>query len=112
MSNTTTTKYAPGSSAKARENNFGEQEMRLSFKIKDFGPWVKENTNEAGFINLIVSPRKEVGPWGDTHSIKLDTFVPKPREEVVETKANSAPKKATAKTAPKQEAADDQDIPF
>ncbi len=101
MSNNTTT-YVPGSSAKSRDTQFGEV-IKLSFKAKEFADFVKANANEKGYINLEVSPRKEVGQYGDTHSVKLDNWVPK----------EGAPSKpAASKPAPKKQAPPEDDIPF
>jgi hypothetical protein len=37
--------------------------------------------NEKGWINLIVSKRKEPDQRGNTHSVRLDTWKPKPVAE-------------------------------
>jgi len=108
MSNTNERVYVPGSSAKGRETDFGFC-LNLSFKASDLGDFVKKNKNEKGYINLSVTPRKEVGPYGDTHSVSLDTW--KPQGEKPAPKA-SAPKKVVAKQEPAQDEADEDDIPF
>ena len=35
---------------------------------------IKAHTNERGYLNLNISKRNEVGQYGDTHSISLDTW--------------------------------------
>lgn len=108
MSNNTTV-YVPKSSAKARDNQFGETEINLSFQAAAFIEFVKENTNAKGYINLRVAPRKSPSDYGDTHSVKLDTWVPK---ENAEAKPAAAKPKATpAKKAPAADVPED-DIPF
>lgn len=37
--------------------------------------------NEKGYINLGISQRKEVGKYGDTHSVWLDTWKPEQRQQ-------------------------------
>ena len=107
MSNTTTT-YVPGSSAKSRETNFGEV-IKLSFKAAELGKFVNEHKNEKGYINLEIAPRKEVGQYGDTHSVKLDNWTPK--EGAAEKPAAKATAKPKAKPTASDAAAAD-DIPF
>jgi hypothetical protein len=68
--------YVPGSSAKAKSTQFGEV-IKLSFKIEDLGPFAKQHKNAKGYLNLEISPRKAPGKFGDTHSVKLDTWEPK-----------------------------------
>jgi hypothetical protein len=86
--------YVPKSSAKARDTKIG-QVINISFEAVELGKFVRANKNAKGWINLSVLPRKEVGKYGETHSIVLDTFEPKP--------------KADAQPA---QAADDASVPF
>ncbi len=112
--NTTEVKYVPKSSAKARTTSFGEV-IRLSFNAEELGKVVRENKNAKGYINFEVAPRKTVGEYGDTHSIKVDLWEPTPKTEAApapKAAAKPAAKKA-AKPAPvatEEEATDD--IPF
>ena len=73
--------YVPKSTAKERTFKGADGELvsviGISFKSEDFYDFIAENTNEKGYINLDISKRKEVGTYGDTHSITLNNFVKK-----------------------------------
>lgn len=87
-------------SAKARETNFG-QVIKLGIKVDDFIAFARQNVNDRGYVNLDITPRKEQGQYGDTHSVSLDDYV-----------------KGSGKTAPSPAGYDhsapvtDSDIPF
>jgi len=66
--------YVKGS-AKLRSTNFGDV-IKLGFKVEDLVAFVREHANAKGYINLDVVQRKEVGQYGDTHSIVLDDWQP------------------------------------
>lgn len=66
-------------SAKAKETSFGTV-LKLSFKDVDIAAFVREHKNDKGYINLEIRERKEVGQYGDTHSVSLDTWKPTPRD--------------------------------
>jgi len=34
------------------------------------------NKNEKGWVNVVVSKRREVGQYGETHSCSIDTWKP------------------------------------
>jgi hypothetical protein len=68
--------YVPKSSAKARQTPIGEV-IRLSFKVDDLVAFVQQHVNEKGYINFEVQKRREVGTYGDTHALTLDTWQPK-----------------------------------
>ena len=72
----TTKIYAP---MKAVEYKFdaGGSVLRLSAKVEKLIAFINANANEAGYINLTVSRRKEPGQYGDTHTVSLDTWKPK-----------------------------------
>jgi len=61
-------------SAKARQTNFGTV-IKLGIKVDDFIAFARQHVNERGYVNLDVVERKEVGPYGDTHSVVLDDYV-------------------------------------
>jgi hypothetical protein len=67
--------YVPRSGAKEISKN-GWSMLKLSFKSADFVKFIHENTNEKGYINLCVTKRREVGQYGDTHCVWLDTWRP------------------------------------
>lgn len=68
--------YVPKCSAKARQTPFGEA-LRLSFKAEDLIAFARQHANAKGYLNLDVTKRREPGTYGDTHSVKLDTWQPK-----------------------------------
>ena len=72
--------YVPKSSAKARQTPYGEK-ISLSFKVEELVAFATAHANAKGYLNLTLSARKEVGQWGDTHSLKLDTWTPTPRPQ-------------------------------
>jgi len=45
---------------------------------------LKNHVNEKGYVNIIVSPRKEVGKYWDTHTVSIDEYVPKAKEDTQE----------------------------
>lgn len=49
--------------------------LKLSFSKTDIETLLA-NLNEKGWVNLIASERKEVGKFGETHSITVDTWKP------------------------------------
>jgi len=53
--------------------------FNMSFKLED----LQELANDKGYINLTISKRKEVGQYGDTHSIVLNEYKPKSKDEGV-----------------------------
>jgi len=73
--------YVPKSTAKERTFKGTDGELvsviAISFKAEDFYDFIAENTNEKGYINFDITKRKEVGTYGDTHSIVLNTYVKK-----------------------------------
>lgn len=100
--------YVPKSSAKERTTSFG-QIINLSFNAKELIDFVNANTNEKGYINLEVVPRKEVSSYGDTHSVKLNNWKPEKTEGA--TPARQPQKPAPRKPAPAAEQPND-DVPF
>lgn len=105
------TVYVPGSSAKARDTQFGEV-IKLSFKYEDLGAFAKKYKNAKGYVNLEVAPRKTPGKYGDTHSVKLDNWEPK--EDGGKPAAKPAPRKTDpfeGTGAPVGQKPDDDDEP-
>ncbi len=68
--------YVPKSSAREKQFDSGGSIIRLSFHAATLVEFVKNHTNEKGWINLNVSERREVSQHGDTHSVSLDTWKP------------------------------------
>ena len=48
---------------------------KVSFSAKDLATML-ENVNEKGYVNLVMNQRKQVGQYGQTHSLSIDTWVP------------------------------------
>lgn len=79
MNNESTKIYVPKSSAKQVDFRNGNSILKLSFKVEEFVAFLQQNANARGYVNLGVSKRKEVGKFGDTHCIWLDTWQPTPQ---------------------------------
>lgn len=78
---------------------------KVSFSAKDLATML-ENVNEKGYVNLVMNQRKEVSQYGQTHSLSIDTWVPK--------KEGYEPKPGIARARgsyPKSEI-NPEDIPF
>ena len=54
----------------AADVNRGDTKAILAEVIQ----FIQAHTNERGYLNLNISKRNEVGQYGDTHSISLDTW--------------------------------------
>jgi hypothetical protein len=59
-------------SAKEKTFTNGGSIIKVGIKVEDLAAFVKAHKNERGYINLAISPRREVGQYGDTHSVYLD----------------------------------------
>ena len=96
--------YAKGLFAKRNENAPDFVTCRLSIKTDDFIQFLRENTNEKGYVNLQVLKSKDKG----TLYAILDTFTPK-------TDNVSTDQKKPVKTKvsdPFQNGNSDNDLPF
>lgn len=72
--------FVPKSSVKERTFKSGEElvtVLALSFKAEELYDFVSEHANAKGYINFDIKKRKEVGPYGDTHSVTLNDYVKK-----------------------------------
>lgn len=63
--------------AKQKQFSNGGSVINVSIKREDLAEFVRQHTNERGYINLVIGERREVGQYGDTHSVWLDTYEPK-----------------------------------
>lgn len=72
--------------------------MKFSFSADKMLAFIRQHANARGYINLCISPRREPGQYGDTHTCWLDTWEPD--------KGRAAKPKAPAPSAP------DDDVPF
>jgi hypothetical protein len=58
-----------------KQSKFG---VRLSFSRKDLET-MQANLSEKWYINFNLNERKEVGKFGETHSMTIDTWTPTPK---------------------------------
>lgn len=101
------TVYVPKSGAKLRETSIGTV-FNISFKVEEFIEFANANKNKKGYINLACLPRRAESDYGDTHSVTLDQWEPKPQTGAATTKPAG---KAKAASAPAAEAASDENDP-
>ena len=100
--------YAVGISAKQKTFSSGTSIIKLGVNVKKFVAFLNEHVNEAGYVNLGVSERREVGQYGETHSVWLDTWKPdgeKPKQRDAVAEDPPAHGEAVAK-------AQKDDLPF
>lgn len=62
----------------AKASKYG---IRVGVKVEDLIAFAKQHGNDRGYLNLEIKERREVGQYGDTHSVTLDTFDPKAKSE-------------------------------
>ena len=56
---------------------FGDYgQIKVSFKLAD----VQQYVNDKGYVNLVIAERKEVGKYGETHTVTIDTWKPKQKD--------------------------------
>jgi len=82
--------YVPKSKAVERDGRYGKF-LCLSFKAKELRDFINEHVNADGYINLNVSPRKQLGEYGDSHSISLNQWKPTPRDGAPRSSAPAEP---------------------
>ena len=60
----------------AKEKIFanGGSVLNIGIKAEDLTQFIEAHTNERGYLNVNIIKRNEVGQYGDTHSISLDTW--------------------------------------
>jgi hypothetical protein len=61
--------YAP-MSVEQRDGNYGPF-LRASFRKDKMLEFINKHANERGYVNLVISERKEVGKYGETHNVVL-----------------------------------------
>lgn len=81
----------------------GNSVLKLSFKVEALIEFLNQHKNEKGYVNVGVSRRKEVGKYGETHTVWLDTWKPDPNRQ-----------RQPQPEAPKEEQPDKpaDDVPF
>lgn len=71
----------------AKKSKYG---IKLSGKVENIIDELNKHVNSKGYINLEITERKEVGKYGETHSVKVDTWEPKPKYETDNTETAPA----------------------
>lgn len=94
--------YVPRSGVKRVVTSSGKELTKLSFRAEDLLAFIEEHTNARGYINLCISERRDVGKYGDTHCIWLDTWEPTPRAQPEQVKQGIGAMRKAA----------DGDVPF
>lgn len=101
--------YVPGTSVKEYIFPSGDKVLRFSINLEKFAPFVKMHKTESGYINFNINPRKEIGAYGESHSVSLDTWTP---DKSKQTKETATPKTTQAKKETKVEVAAEPDDNF
>ena len=65
-------------SIKAKESKFG---IKLNCNIDNLIAELTNLKKDGAYCNLEITKRKEVGKYGETHSVKIDTWKPTPKAE-------------------------------
>ena len=63
--------YIDGTSCKAISGQFGEF-FNVSINVEK----LQQYANEKGYVNMVMSKRREVGQYGDTHYFTLNEYNP------------------------------------
>ena len=101
---TKTKLYVGTAKQKTINTKFGEMEVvKISYSKKDL-ELMMANLNEKGWVNLDQTKRKEVGKYGETHSMVIDLWKP------TTPPANTPEKKQTDRNGIVTE--DDSSLPF
>lgn len=89
-------KYVNGMIIKEKTFDNGGTQLKVSLKVEELTNQIKE-LNDNGWVNLIITRRKEPSDAGVTHYAYVDTWKP--------TKQNTSDKKAVTSE-------DEDDLPF
>ncbi len=68
--------YVPRASVKEKVFTSGHSILKVGLHVETTCAFLKEHANEKGFINLNIAKRREVGKYGDTHTLMLDIWKP------------------------------------
>ena len=63
---------------KIKQSKFG---LKMSGNFDKFVVELKQHLNDKGYFNLEIEERKEIGKYGETHSVTVDEW--KPNEKPV-----------------------------
>jgi len=73
--------YIDGTSCKAINGQFGEF-FNISVNVEK----LQQYANEKGYVNMVMSKRREVGQYGDTHYFTLNEYNPEANQNNNSTK--------------------------
>lgn len=73
--------YVPKANAKKHIFQNGGSVIKIGFKSDALIDFVRQHTNDRGYINFVIAERREVGNYGETHTVTLDTYKPKAASE-------------------------------
>jgi len=73
--------YVPGCLAKEQVLEWGTL-IHVSFHVPRLLSFVQTHQTDRGYITLDVVPRRELGKYGETHSVSLNTWSPTERAKV------------------------------
>jgi len=65
----------------AKKSKYG---IKLSGKVEKIIEELQKHVNSKGYINLDVTERREADKYGNTHTVKVDTWQPTPKDGVTE----------------------------
>lgn len=97
--------YVPKCRAKERDTKFGPV-LNVSFDAKELIAFVQSHTNERGYFNISIMPRKSRDE-SQTHSVVWDNWEPQKREPSSEATQS---RRDVAQDEPPN--GDDQRVPF
>jgi len=64
--------FVNGVTVKAVQGNYGEF-FNISISLEK----LQQYANEKGYVNIVMSKRKDIGKYGETHSCTLNDWKPK-----------------------------------
>jgi len=76
--------------------------LNAKINVKEFMTFLEQHTNDKGYCNISIVPRKVATEYGITHYVKLNTWEPNPEYE----------NKTTTNMNSNVEAEDCGDMPF
>ena len=106
--------YAPKTSAKQVTFNSGKSILKLGIHAETMIEFLRQHANEKGYVNLGISERREVGQYGDTHCVWLDTWKPNQQRQDQPTQRRTQPQPEPAAKADRSDLLPDEtdSIPF
>lgn len=96
-----------------REKTFersGKTILTLSLHADTVAKFLRDHADDKGFVTLGASRTRELGRYGQTHCLWLDTWKPDPNRKQAAPTASPSPKVGAGQ--PSQFPPDDDDVPF